>query len=95
MNTRKTALLLLLAAKEAQAATCTFLPELQDIITQLQTIGGPIALIMMIYMGMKWFMAEGPEDRENARRGIIYIIIGVILLAATLPLVMYLLCWTP
>ena len=94
MNTRKTALLaLLLAAKDVQAGACAnYLPEMLTIITQLQTIGAPIAFLMMIYLGMKWYMAEGPEDRENSRRGVIYVIIGVILLQAAMPLVHYLLC---
>ena len=62
------------------------------VMSQLMTMGAPIGLVMMIYMGVKWVLAEGPEDRENSRRAVIYIIIGLIMLRTAHPLVEYLLC---
>jgi hypothetical protein len=82
-----------LAAGAACAQTCGEpLSAVDYIKVQLQEMGVPIAFFMMLYMGIKWITAEGPEDRENARRGIIYVIIGTIMLVAGESLIEYLLC---
>ncbi|MFH0862510.1 MAG: pilin [Candidatus Altiarchaeota archaeon] len=97
MTPKKTALLLMLAAQTASALACwpastDLRDKLTEIINQLLTLGSPIAFLMMVYMGIKWYMAEGPEDRENARRGIIYVVIGLIMLRGAQEFVHYLLC---
>jgi len=85
--------IILLALTEMAAAQCgTTLEATTEIILALTTIGFPIGLFMMIYMGIKWIMAEGAEDRENARRGIIYVVSGLILLRAAAPTITYLVC---
>lgn len=76
----------------ASGACGTSNPGTQTAIQMLNTIGFPIGLFMMVYMGIKWMVAEGPEERENARRGIIYIVIGLILLQTARGLVEGLLC---
>jgi len=86
---------LLLAAQDAAASACVdavAATVAANIATMLTTIGNACAYFMMVYMGMKWMMAEDPEGRENARRGVIYIVIGLILLRSSSPLVLYLLC---
>ncbi len=64
----------------------------KNIIDFLVVIAYPIGFFMIVYMGVKWIISEGPEDRENARRGVIYVIIGLILLRSAFYLVTYLLC---
>jgi hypothetical protein len=63
----------------------------RSVVDIMTTIGMPIALIMLIYMGIKWSMAESPEEHENAKKGIIYIVIGVILIRVGVGLAYYLL----
>jgi hypothetical protein len=82
----------------ASAAACyeslaspTMAP-INTILTFLTEIGNPIGYFMFVYMGIKWVLAEGPEDRENARRGVIYICIGILMLRTSLWTVDYLLC---
>jgi hypothetical protein len=65
---------------------------IQTMQDMFKTMGYPLALFMMVYMGAKWAIAEGPEDRENARRGIIYIVIALLLLKAAPSFTVYLLC---
>jgi hypothetical protein len=59
-------------------------PAIQAVIEGLsgdiRTAGYAMAFIMMMYMGIKWTIAEGADERENAKKGIIYVIIGVLLL---------------
>ena len=76
-------------------AQCTayITQDLRNVMDYLRQIGYPIAFFMMIYVSIKWITAEGPEDRENGRRGIIYIIIGILLLRTGDDLVWSLLCF--
>jgi len=91
---RKTIFILLLFAAQTVSASCaTNLPTFINIMIWLQQIGYPLALFMMAYMGIKWVMAEGPEPRENARRGVIYVVIGIILLRGGVQLAYNLLCF--
>ena len=87
-------LLLLATLAAAQCDDPMVRPVLMDNIARpIITIGPPIALFMMVYMGMKWTMAESPEEVENARRGVIYIVIGLLIIMAGVELVYFLLCW--
>ncbi len=91
--TKKAALLLLLAQNASAEACMANIPALNELILDIQTIGNPIGFFMLAYMGVKWIVAEGPQDVENARRGVIYVVIGLILLKVSHPLVVYLLCF--
>jgi hypothetical protein len=94
MNFKKKYLtILLLAANASASGGCTVrLDAVDKIQTYLSTIGVPLAWFMAAYMGVKWIVSESPEERENARRGIIYIIIGVIILRTADSLTLYLFC---
>jgi len=63
-----------------------------DIQTSLVTIGAVVGLLFMVLEGIAWMMAEGPEEREDAKKGIIYILIGLIILTSAYTFVRYLLC---
>ncbi len=86
-------ILLFFAIQTVQASCATNLPTFINIMIWLQQIGYPLAFFMMAYMGIKWIMAEGPEPRENARRGVIYVVIGIILLRGGVLLTYNLFCW--
>lgn len=89
----RAAVLVLLLVGTASAQCAVNIPAMNQTMQFFQLIGYPIAFFMMVYMGVKWVMADGPSDRENARRGIIYIIIGVILLRASRQIVYFILCF--
>jgi hypothetical protein len=75
------------------SAQCGEVLESTDAMIQIMAkIGNPIGQFMMIYMGIKWVVSDGPEERENARRGVIYVVIGLMLLQVASPLVEYLMC---
>jgi len=94
-QTRQLTLILAIvqAIQLASAQPCSItIDATSRIITVLTTIGYPIGVFMMVYMGTKWIVAEGPEDRENARRGIIYVFIGILMFQTVSPFVVYMLC---
>ena len=87
-------LFLLLSAGLGFATGCAAdMPTLTRVMIWLRQIGWPLGLFMMVYMGIKWIISEGPEERENARRGLIYVVIGLILLQGAIQLAYGLLCW--
>ena len=67
----------------------------------LQTIGGVnnmlygiaagIAVLMITFHAIRWKTAGGPAEREEARRGIINVVLGliIIILAATIVSMVY------
>jgi type IV secretory pathway VirB2 component (pilin) len=63
-----------------------------EVQTTLTSVGTSLAILMMVLQGIKWMLSETPEEREDAKRGIIYIIIGLILLGSAYSFVYYLLC---
>ncbi|MCX6695778.1 MAG: pilin [Candidatus Altiarchaeota archaeon] len=89
-------------ASEASAGTACMLPwgspgpgewgSFDDVRNGMTLIGASLAFILFVYQGMKWMVAEGPEDREDAKKGIIYLVIGMLLLVCSYSLVYFLLC---
>jgi hypothetical protein len=47
---------------------------------------------MMSIEGAKYITSGNPQERESARRGIIYIVIGLIILQTAVSLTEYFLC---
>ena len=63
-----------------------------DVQNTLTSVGTSLAILMMALQGIKWILSDTPEEREDTKRGIIYIIIGLILLGSAYTFVYYLLC---
>jgi hypothetical protein len=51
-----------------------------------------LAWVMMIIMGSKWIIAESPNDRAEAKKGMIYIVTGLLVIASTENLITSLYC---
>ena len=76
-----TALLILAAAQSASAtlpATLfTTIGQVQEI---LLIVGSAFGALMILFEGIKWVTAQSPVDREDAKKGILYVLIGLFLL---------------
>lgn len=62
--------------------------DLEDILTD---VGSALAVLMIAIEGVRWTAAQSPQDRESAKKGIIYIVAGLGLLVSSENLVSYLL----
>lgn len=72
--------------------TCTANTQFCDIIFILQSIGAGIAVIMLMINGIKWILlADDPSGRQDARRGIYYVLIGIAIMVTALALVNFIL----
>jgi hypothetical protein len=59
------------------SATSDPLDEASDAI---QKIGAAAAVLMFSIQGLKWVTSETPADRAEAKKGMIYVIVGLIFL---------------
>jgi|GEM_PF-1301242 len=48
----------------------------------LKQIAVALGWIMMVIMGIKWMTADSASDRADAKKGMLYIVIGLLLVAA-------------
>ena len=80
-------LLLLICQAEAQGISET-VSGINDL---FYGIVAGVAVLMLVFQAIKWKTAEGPQDRESAKRGMITVIIGlmVVTLAGTAVDMMY------
>jgi len=60
---------------------------LDELETALMTIAAFIALVMIVIHGLKYLMAQSPQTREDAKQGIVYVILGLLLVVMATVLV--------
>jgi len=46
--------------------------------TALRYFAGALAVLMFSFQGLRWVLSESPEDRAEAKKGMIYVIVGLI-----------------
>ena len=73
---------LLVAAASASASTPDF-----SWICSLKTVAYSLGWIMMVIMGIKWIIADSPNERADAKKGMIYIVIGLLVVKSAVQLI--------
>lgn len=76
------------------SASPTPIPELIDLNNGLKTIASALGVLVITYAGIKWIMSEGPQERDDAKKTIIYVVIALIVVALTKDLVHAIYCET-
>ena len=61
-----------------------------DVIFLLRIAAGIGSVILVALMGVKWMTSEDTQGRDEARKGIIYVIVGGLIVAVASYLVGYL-----
>ena len=62
-------------APEVAATVPAWIPGLKQVAVAL-------GWIMMIIMGIRWMIADSPNERADAKKGMMYIMIGLLVIAA-------------
>lgn len=70
------------------------LSEIDNLKNGIATIASALGALMLAYAGLRWLMSDGPQERDDARKTIIYIIIGLVVVSATADIVQALYCST-
>jgi uncharacterized membrane protein len=55
-------------------------------VVSLRTVAFALAWLMMVLMGVKWIVADSPNERAEAKKGMIYIVIGLLIVVSARPL---------
>lgn len=78
----------------APALPSTFVNTMQEVESILLQIGSALGALMIAIEGVKWVSAQSPQDRESAKKGVIYVMIGLMLLKGSENIVLFLLSFT-
>ena len=67
------------------------LEEIYGVVNALNIVAGLLAILMLTIQGVRWLMAESPQQRADIKQSIIYILLGllVVMLAPRLVCVIY------
>ncbi|MFH1835802.1 MAG: pilin [Methanobacteriota archaeon] len=69
-----------------------YLTEMSDLIVALKTVAAALAVLLISIQGLKYITAESPNDRAEAKKGLIWIIVGLVVAAVSANLVCGLYC---
>ncbi|MBM3308941.1 MAG: hypothetical protein FJY77_01685 [Candidatus Altiarchaeales archaeon] len=86
-----TAFLLAGTGTAAAGNPSTFDQAIVDIENILLEVGSALGVLMIAIESLKWIAAQSPAERESAKKGVIYIMIGLLLLKVSEKLVKFLL----
>ncbi|MFH1054969.1 MAG: pilin [Candidatus Altiarchaeota archaeon] len=73
---------MLLAFTLLQTITATTSADTASNIMALLPVAYALGWLMMVILGIKWIVAESPNDRAEAKKGMIYVIIGLLVVAS-------------
>jgi len=79
---RNAVILLILNQLVHTASAGTDLAELWDLFSGLKTLASSLGLVIITYDGIAWIIGEGAQDREEAKKGIIYAMAGMIFVSS-------------
>ena len=51
-------------------------------VASMKNLAYALAWIMMVLMGVKWIIADSPNERAEAKKGMIYIVIGLLVVVS-------------
>jgi hypothetical protein len=81
--------LLILFAQQASAKL-----NLWEIYVAVETIAAALGVLMIAYAGVMWIMAGGPQDRDDAKKTLIYVMVGLLVVALAMDIVGAVYCTT-
>jgi hypothetical protein len=83
MNTRRAILALIILNIISSSA----LAQVPAWIGNLEIVAYALGWLMMIIMGVKWILADSPNERADAKKGMMYIIIGLLVVRSAAQLI--------
>lgn len=45
---------------------------------QLKLLAAALGVLMITYSGLRWIMADSPQERDDSKKAIVYVIIGLL-----------------
>lgn len=79
--TRRTATGIILASLLTAAVSATA-PAPLAWVGQLRGVAYALGWMMMVLMGVKWIVADSPNERADAKKSMIYVVMGLLVVAS-------------
>lgn len=51
-------------------------------IPNLKVVAAVLGWLFMVIMGIKWILADSPNERAEAKKGMMYIVVGLLVIAS-------------
>lgn len=80
-NSRLLILAMILLAKIAWATDIPETSEIWNLYSEMKSVGAALGALVIVYAGLRWIMAENPQDRDDAKKAVIYTIVGLLVIA--------------
>lgn len=80
MGTRKLLLLVLVLSLRVYAGGAGS-DDLVELNNALVTVAAAMGVLMIAIQGLKWVTSDTPQDRAEAKKGLIYILLGLLVVA--------------
>jgi hypothetical protein len=75
------------ACQNACIGTCNFNTSFCNMVMLIVIVAGIMATIMLVLLAIKWIISDDPQGRTDARRGIWYVVVGIIIIVSAAALV--------
>ena len=62
-------------------------PNIAAWIVSMKSLAYALGWLMMVLMGIKWIIADSPNERAEAKKGMIYVIIGLLVVRSACNLI--------
>lgn len=56
-------------------------PEIKELNKGLKEVASALGALVIAYAGIRWIMAENPQERDDSKKTIIYAIIGLLIVS--------------
>jgi FtsH-binding integral membrane protein len=74
------------------SASAVSADEITDLVAALKTVAAALGVLLISVQGLKYVTAESPDDRAEAKKGLIWIIMGLLIAAVAANIVCGLYC---
>ena len=89
----KLILIALVLIGESQPAAAAPPPELNLLIDALFDVAAAMAVLLIAIQGLKFVTSETPADREEAKKGLIYVLMGLLVVFLAVRIVCGIYCY--
>lgn len=86
--------LLLLATVVSAASVPPEMTEIWNLNDGIKQVGAALGMLVIAHAGLRWVTAESPQDRDDAKKTIIYVMMGLFVVSQTKLIVDAVYCYT-
>ena len=71
------------SANTGAASIPAQMSEMTDLNNGLKNVAAALGVLVITHAGLRWIMSEGAQERDDAKKTIIYVIVGLIIVSTS------------